>query len=92
MALSDDIPSSPPGPSAPAEDALAYYKAQYEALEAELADFQETSRALEADLENDIEASEKRERELKEKADSLQYEVDEWKVSESPRLMDHSKC
>lgn len=62
------------------EEALAYYKAQYENLESELADFQETSRALEADLERDIEASEKRERQLKEKADNLAYEVEEWKV------------
>lgn len=80
MALSDDVPSSPPNATTSAEDALSYYKAQYEALEAELADFQETSRALEADLEKDIDASEKRERQLKEKADNLQYEVDEWKA------------
>ena len=65
------------------EEALAYYKAQYENLESELADFQETSRALEADLEKDIEASEKRERQLKEKADNLSYEVEEWKVNPS---------
>lgn len=82
MSLSDDTPSSPPGPATSAEDALSYYKAQYENLESELADFQETSRALEADLERDIEASEKRERQLREKADNLNYEVDEWKVSD----------
>lgn len=79
MPASDDIPSSP-GPGSSVEEALAYYKAQYENLESELADFQETSRALEADLERDIEASEKRERQLKEKADNLAYEVEEWKV------------
>ncbi|BDD63085.1 NADH:ubiquinone oxidoreductase [Monascus purpureus] len=61
-------------------DELAYYKSQYEQLEAELADFQSSSRELEAELEKDIEASEKRERQLKEKVDNLRYEVDEWKT------------
>ena len=37
---------------------LAYYKAQYEHLEAELQDFQQSSRELEAELEKDVEASE----------------------------------
>lgn len=67
-------------------DELAYYKSQYEQLEAELADFQSSSRELEAELEKDIEASEKRERQLKEKVDNLRYEVDEWKVRFYSRL------
>lgn len=79
MPVSDEIPSSPPGPGASLEQSLKYYKAQYELLEAELADFQASSKDLEAELEKDIEASEKRERHLKEKAANLQYEVDEWK-------------
>ncbi|KAL9112585.1 MAG: hypothetical protein Q9227_003156 [Pyrenula ochraceoflavens] len=78
--LSDGLPSSPPSASASSEEALAYYKAQYENLEAELADFQNSSRELEAELERDIEASEQRERQLKEKADDLAYEVEEWKT------------
>ncbi|SLM39723.1 NUDE protein, C-terminal [Lasallia pustulata] len=60
-------PSSSPAASNAstlAEDALAYYKSQYELLEAELADFQASSRELEAELEKDVEASEKRERQL----------------------------
>lgn len=61
------------------EDPL-YYKAQYEQLEAELADFQASSRELETELERDIEAAEKRERQLQEKIESLGYEVEEWKV------------
>lgn len=56
------------------------YKTLCEQLEAELADFQNSSRELEQELEKDIEASEKRERQLKEKVDNLRYEVDEWKV------------
>ena len=59
---------------------MAHYKAQYESLEAELADFQSSSRELETEMEKDIEASEKRERQLKEKLDTMRYEVDEWKV------------
>ncbi|KAL8774292.1 MAG: hypothetical protein Q9209_001043 [Squamulea sp. 1 TL-2023] len=58
----------------------SYYKAQYEQLEAELADFQASSRELEAELEKDIEAAEKRERQLQEKIESLGYEVEEWKT------------
>ena len=83
--ISDGLPSSPPSASASAEDALAYYKAQYENLESELAEFQNSSRELEAELERDIEASEKRERQLREKADNLAYEVDEWKVCSPKR-------
>jgi Skp family chaperone for outer membrane proteins len=66
--------------SASKEDALAFYKAQYEQLEAELADFQASSRDLEQELEKDVEEAEKRERILKEKVEALTYEVDEWKV------------
>jgi septal ring factor EnvC (AmiA/AmiB activator) len=73
-------PSSPPSESATPEDALAWYKSQYEQLEAELADFRESSAELEKELDKDIEQAEKRERALQEKADSLSYEVDEWKV------------
>ena len=80
MPFSDGISASSPGPGTSLEDSLAYYKAQYESLEAELADFQESSKALESELEKDIEASEKRERQLKERANNLQYEVDEWKT------------
>ncbi|KAL8949592.1 MAG: hypothetical protein Q9222_004307 [Ikaeria aurantiellina] len=58
----------------------SYYKAQYEQLEAELADFQASSRELEAELERDIEAAEKRERRLQEKIEGLGYEVEEWKT------------
>ncbi|KAF3480435.1 nuclear distribution protein NudE [Arthroderma uncinatum] len=76
----EEPPSSPPNPSTNTADAIAYYKLQYEALEAELADFQTSSRELETELEKDIEASEKRERKLKEKVESLGYEVEEWKT------------
>ena len=74
-------PSSPPTDLSTPEDALAYYKAQYEQLEQELLEFQESSKELEAELEKDVEAAEKRERVLKEKAEALSFEVDEWKVS-----------
>ncbi|KAI5282119.1 hypothetical protein KEM54_002969, partial [Ascosphaera aggregata] len=57
----------PPTASTSPEDAIAYYKAQYELLEAELADFQLSSRDLEAELERDVEESEKREQKLKAK-------------------------
>lgn len=77
----EEAPSSPPNPSTSSEEAIAYYKKQYEQLEAELADFQASSRELEAELEKDIEASERRERQLKEKVENLGYEVEEWKVS-----------
>ena len=60
---------------------MAYYKAQYEQLESDLAEFQASSREIEAELEKDIEASEKRERDLKSKVEKLGYEVEEWKVS-----------
>jgi hypothetical protein len=80
MPFSDGVPSSPPGPGSSPEDALNYYKAQYESLEADLVEFQASSKDLEAELERDIEAAEKRERDLKDKATKLQYDVDEWKV------------
>jgi len=73
-------PSSPPSESTSPEDALAWYKSQYAQLETELADFRESSAELEKELEKDIDQAEKRERSLKDKADSLGYEVDEWKV------------
>lgn len=73
-------PSSPPTDHTTPEDALAYYKAQYEQLEQELQEFQESSKELEAELEKDVEAAEKRERVLKERAEGLSFEVDEWKV------------
>ena len=78
--LDDSIHSSPRVPTDPA-DSLAYYKAQYEQLEAELADFQASSKELEAELEKDIEAAERRERQLQEKVESLGFETEEWKVS-----------
>lgn len=80
MALADETPSSPPNPSTSPENAIAYYKSQYEQLEAELADFQTSSRELEAELEKDIDASEKRERQLREKLESAAYGTEEWKV------------
>lgn len=79
MVLDDLPPSSPPQGASP-EDALAYYKAQYEQLEHELAEFQASSQELEAELEKDVEAAEKRERHLQEKVEALGFEVDEWKV------------
>ncbi|PGH08955.1 hypothetical protein GX51_01012 [Blastomyces parvus] len=81
MPLPDEPPSSPPNASTSAQDAIAYYKKQYEQLEAELADFQSSSRELETELEKDIEASERRERKLKEKLESAGYEAEEWKAS-----------
>ncbi len=77
----DEPPSSPPGEGASVEEALAYYKAQYEQLEHELSEFQASSQELEAELEKDVEAAEKRERVLQEKAESLGFEVEEWQVS-----------
>ncbi|KAL9100201.1 MAG: hypothetical protein Q9163_004397 [Psora crenata] len=77
MAPFDELP--PPSPNRVAEDSLAYYKSQYEQLEAELADFQASSKELEAELEKDVEAAEKRERQLQERVEALTYEVEEWK-------------
>ena len=81
MSSPDHPVSSPPSATTSQEDALTYYKSQYEQLEAELADFQASSRDLEAELEKDVEAAEKRERHLQEKVESLSFEVEEWKVS-----------
>ncbi|KAF9893388.1 NADH:ubiquinone oxidoreductase [Aspergillus nanangensis] len=75
----DTTPAKSKGSSSTRDD-IAFYKTQYEQLEAELADFQASSRELETELEKDIEASEKRERQLKEKVDNFRYEVDEWKT------------
>lgn len=83
MQSNNDPSSSPPSTSIFKEDDLEYYKAQYEALEAELADFQASSRDLEAELEKDVEAAEKRERQLQERVEALGFEVEEWKVSTS---------
>ncbi|OAX78425.1 hypothetical protein ACJ72_07269 [Emergomyces africanus] len=83
MPLPDEPPSSPPNASTSAQDAIAYYKRQYEQLEAELADFQSSSRELETELEKDIEASERRERKLKEKLESAGYEAEEWKATKT---------
>lgn len=74
------MPSSPLIPT-DSESSLAYYKSQYEQLEAELADFQASSKELEAELEKDVEAAERRERQLQEKVEGLGFEVEEWKVS-----------
>lgn len=73
-------PSSPPSEATSTEDALSWYKAQYEQLESELAEFRESSRELEQELEKDIERAEKQERSLQEKAETLGFEVEEWKV------------
>ena len=81
-----DVPAATPTQSA-TEDSLAYYKTQYEQLEAELADFQASSKELEAELEKDVEAAEKRERDLRQKVESLNYEVEEWKVCYSPQIL-----
>lgn len=79
MPSSDGSPS-PGGDGSDSEYGLAYYKAQYEQLESDLAEFQASSKDIEAELEKDIEASEKRERDLQSKAEKLNYEVEEWKV------------
>ncbi|KAI0998303.1 Nuclear distribution protein nudE 1 [Podosphaera aphanis] len=71
-----DDNSSSPTP----ENALEFYKSQYEQLEHELAEFQASSQELEAELEKDVEAAEKRERTLQDKVESLGFEVDEWKT------------
>lgn len=72
--------STSPSPIADSEDSLAYYKSQYEQLEAELADFQASSKELEVELEKDVEAAERRERQLQGKVEGLGFEVEEWKV------------
>ncbi|KAL2015201.1 hypothetical protein VTK56DRAFT_6077 [Thermocarpiscus australiensis] len=72
-------PSSPPSAETSIENALAWYKAQYELLEQELSEFQASSKELEAELEKDLDAADKRERALRQKAEGLSYEVEEWK-------------
>ncbi|KAF7556813.1 hypothetical protein G7Z17_g1141 [Cylindrodendrum hubeiense] len=74
-----DFPSSPPSEATNAEDAVTWYKAQYEQLEMELAEFRDSSRELEQELEKDIDRAEKQERVLQEKAETLGFEVEEWK-------------
>jgi hypothetical protein len=73
-------PSSPPTEATSTADALAWYKAQYELLDQELAEFQASSKELEQELEKDLDGAEKRERALREKAEGLDFEVEEWKV------------
>ena len=73
-------PSSPPSADSSIEDSLAWYKTNYELLERELSEFRAYSGDIEAELEKDLEAADKRERALQEKAESLAYEVEEWKV------------
>ena len=58
------LPSSP-APGASQRESLDWYKRQYEALEAELVEFQSSSKDIEAELERDVEQAEKRERKLK---------------------------
>ncbi|KAF2853839.1 nuclear distribution protein-like protein nude [Plenodomus tracheiphilus IPT5] len=78
---SDMTPSSPPsGGWGSMQEELAYYKSQYETLDAELQEFQTSSKELEAELERDVEESEKRERKLQEKAERLEFDVEEWKA------------
>ncbi|KAK6843847.1 NUDE protein [Apiospora arundinis] len=72
-------PSSPPNADASVEESLSWYKSQYEQLANELADFRDSSHELEQELEKDLDAADKRERSLQEKAESLQFEADEWK-------------
>lgn len=74
-------PSSPPTESSTPEESLAWYKKQYELLADELAEFRESSHELEAELEKDLDAADQRQRSLQQKAEELQFEVDEWKVS-----------
>jgi len=82
MSSKEQPPSSPQSAATNGVESLSYYKAQYEQLEADLAEFQTSSKELESELERDVEASEKRERQLQEKVESLGYEVEEWKVGD----------
>ena len=77
-----DLPPSPAAQrqGASLEEALAYYKTQYEQLEVELQEFQASSRELEAELERDIEQADKRELELNESIENAKYEAAEWKT------------
>lgn len=78
--MAADVPGSPLAKNATTEEALAWYKSQYEELEQELKEFQQSSKELEAELEKDLDAADKRERALQQKAEGLSYEVEEWKV------------
>lgn len=64
------------------EEELEYYRSQYESLEAELNEFQSSSRELEEALEKDLEISEKDQRKQKDRIEALEFEVEEWKVSQ----------
>ncbi|KAI0480067.1 NUDE protein [Xylariaceae sp. FL0804] len=79
MAEMAEPPSSPPNELTNPEESLAWYKRQYEQLADELVEFRESSHELEAELEKDLDAADKRQRDLQQKAESLQFEVDEWK-------------
>lgn len=79
-----ELPSSPLSAGASTEEALAWYKSQYEQLERELSEFRTSSEELEAELEKDLDAADKRERALRQKVEGLNYEVEEWKVSTPP--------
>ncbi|KAI1413578.1 NUDE protein [Hypoxylon sp. FL1857] len=72
-------PSSPPNEAATPEESLAWYKRQYELLADELAEFRESSHELEAELEKDLDAADKRQRDLQQKAEELEFQVEEWK-------------
>lgn len=73
-------PSSPPNEHSTAEQSLSWYKKQYEQLCDELSEFRESSHELEAELEKDLDAADKRQRALEQKVETVQFEVDEWKV------------
>lgn len=73
--------------SAPEQQA-AFYKAQYEQLEAELREFQASSQELEAELERDVEASEKREQKLKDQVDALTTELEALKTRHRQSKLD----
>lgn len=92
MGAMAEPPSSPPGEAASAEDALSWYKSQYEQLEGDLADFRQSSTELEKELEKDIERAEKQERVFQEKAETLGFEVEEWKVGSNTRLKAAERC
>ncbi|KXT12203.1 hypothetical protein AC579_3436 [Pseudocercospora musae] len=72
--------SSPLRVGADLKEQLEWYKAQYEQLETDLADFQASSKELEEQLEKDVETAEKSERKWKEQVEKLNFEVDEWKT------------
>ncbi|KAJ2907250.1 uncharacterized protein MKZ38_006544 [Zalerion maritima] len=72
-------PSSPPSEFNCIDDAVAWYKTQYEQLEFELQDFRNSSAELEQELEKDLEQKERVEAHLKGKVEGLEFEVDEWK-------------